>query len=342
LKQTLWHAFGAILLFLPWSVRIFKGKLPVILSRQITASAKRVATSVNTQPLSVDLQAYLPAFLWVILLLALGWALWRHNRLIALISVWWLLIIFAANPHWFGLPGTDNINNFAVLIAFYIPAGLIIGDSVGCIIAGMKPAQSGTGNILVGANLGEDHSRPWVKSVLWIILVVLAGGACLWGARFRLRDIKPAQYSLVTREDMEAIAWMEDNLAKNQRILVNSFFSFGDTLVAGSDAGWWLPLLAKQQTTLPPLNYGMEQGPFPGYRQWINELTAEIQARGIDDPQVLEMLAERGITHVYIGQQQGMVNNPDPLIKAESLLTSPHYKQVFNLDQVRVFEIIYP
>ena len=180
-----------------------------------------------------------------------------------------------------------------------------------------------------------------MKTSLWIIMAALAMGACLWGARLRLRDIEPAQYSLVTHQDMSAIEWMKENLTENPRLLVNSFFAYGDTLVAGSDAGWWLPLLASQQTTLPPLNYGMEQGPFPAYRQWVNELTAEIQARGTDDPQVLAMLAERGVTHVFIGQQQGMVNNPDPLIKAPSLLASSHYKQIFNLDKVRIFEVIY-
>jgi hypothetical protein len=141
---------------------------------------------------------------------------------------------------------------------------------------------------------------------------------------------------------MSAISWMKEHLTDSPRILVNSFFAYGDTLIAGSDAGWWLPLLAGMQTTLPPLNYGMELGPFPEYRQWINELTAEIQAKGIDDPRVLDMLAERGVTHVFIGQQEGKVNNAHPLITAESLLDSPNYQQVFNLDQVRIFEIIYP
>ena len=342
IKQFFWQAFGAGLLFLPWLARLFQGKLPTILSLQITASAERAAVSVNTLAITGDLQSFLPAFLWLALLLALGWSLWRRNRLIALISVWWLLIVFAANLQWFGLPGIDSINNFAVLIAFYIPAGLIVGESVDCLITQLNHLQPGNRNSSTGSNSGEVNPKPWVKAILWLTLATLASVACLWGARLRLKDINPAQYSLVTPQDMAAIAWMKENLTENPRLLVNSFFAYGGSLVAGSDAGWWLPLLARQQTTLPPLNYGMEQGPFPKYRQWVNELTAEIQAKGTDDPQVLAMLAERGVTHVFIGQQQGTVNNPHPLIKAESLLTSPHYKQVFNLDKVRIFEIIFP
>lgn len=342
IKQALWQTLGAGLILLPWLVRLFQGKLPLIFSRQIAASAERIASSVKTLVLPGDLETYLPAFLWLILLLSLGWGLWRRNRQIALISVWWLLIIFTANLKWFGLPGTDSINNFAVLIAFYIPAGIITGESVGYIITDKVHPRFGEGYSLSDKWSGKSNTRPWLRIVLWVFLAVLAGAACLWGARQRVRDIKPAQYSLVTPQDMSAIAWMKENLANSPRFLVNSFFAYGDTLIAGSDAGWWLPLLAGQQTTLPPLNYGMEQGPFPEYRQWINELTAIIQAKGIDDPQVLDMLAERGVTHVYIGQQEGKVNNAHPLITVESLIDSPHYQQIFNLDQVRIFEFIYP
>jgi hypothetical protein len=146
----------------------------------------------------------------------------------------------------------------------------------------------------------------------------------------------------VTSQDLQAIAWMRENLIEDPHILVNSFFAYGGSLIAGSDAGWWLPLLSGQQTTLPPLNYGMEQGPFPEYRQWVNELTAEIQAKGVDDPHVLEMLSDRGITHVFIGQQRGMVNNPNPLLEAEILNNSPNYKAVYNLGHVWVFEVILP
>jgi len=37
-------------------------------------------------------------------------------------------------------------------------------------------------------------------------------------------------------------------------------FAYGDSVIVGSDGGWWLPLLARRQTTLPPINYGSEQG----------------------------------------------------------------------------------
>lgn len=342
IKQFAWQALGAGLLFLPWMGRLFQGKLPSIFNNQVAASVEKAANAVTSPTPFGDLQTYMPAFLWILFIFALSWGLWRRNRMVALLGLWWLFILFAANPHWFGLPGVDSISNFAVMIAIYIPVGTIIGGSAGWLVTDLKSYQSRWENSAALPIENNTKSRRWIISLMWVLIVILAIGASLWGARLRLHDIQPAKYALVTTQDLQAIDWMQENMTSKPRILVNSFFAYGGSLIAGSDAGWWLPLLAGMETTLPPLNYGMEKGPFPEYVQWINELTAEIQARGVNDAQVLEMLEERGVTHVFIGQQDGMVNQPTPLLDAATLNHSPYYKPIYNLEQVWVFEIIYP
>jgi hypothetical protein len=122
-------------------------------------------------------------------------------------------------------------------------------------------------------------------------------------------------------------------------LLVNSFFAYGGSLIAGSDAGWWLPLTARRQTTLPPLTYGSEQGPTPDYINSINNLTASIIEYGVDHPLVKEMLEDRGITHVYIGQRQGSVGSDKPLFYADELLASERYDPVYHQDRVWIFKI---
>jgi hypothetical protein len=137
------------------------------------------------------------------------------------------------------------------------------------------------------------------------------------------------------------MAWIRENTPEDARFLVNSFFAYGGSVVVGSDGGWWLPFMTGRANTVPPLNYGTEQGPQPDYREWVNDLTRQIQGMGMDDPATLTMLRERGITHVYIGQQQGRVNYSGPdVLDPEALLRSARYRLVYYQDRVWVFEVV--
>jgi hypothetical protein len=112
-------------------------------------------------------------------------------------------------------------------------------------------------------------------------------------------------------------------------------------VVVGSDGGWWLPLLAHRPTTIPPITYGFERGPRADYREWVNALPRAIDAQGLGAPSVLRLLAERGVTHLYLGQQRGRVNHPGPTaIRAEALLGNPHFRPVYHHDRVWIFEIV--
>ena len=122
---------------------------------------------------------------------------------------------------------------------------------------------------------------------------------------------------------------------------MNAFPAYGGALVAGSDAGWWLPILAHRRTNLPPLNYGNEQGPNADYRLWVNALPADMASKGVDDPSVLSELHARGLTYVYIGNRDGRVNNAaGPHLEGEQFSASSHYRLVYREDRVWIFEIL--
>ena len=75
---------------------------------------------------------------------------------------------------------------------------------------------------------------------------------------------------------------------------------------------------------------------------YINSLVSLIDEKGITSPEVLSELQSRDITHIYIGQQQGMVNNnSDPLLDLSILSDDPRFSVVYNKDRVWVFEINY-
>jgi hypothetical protein len=288
-----------------------------------------------SHPLQVNpignLFTYLPPVFWLLLPIAIGWGLWMKKKGVALFTLWWFFILLASNPNWLHLPGVGSLDAFTYFIAAYIPASILLGASVGWGIDSLQ------------RKLTKDQmkiSQPKKSSsILPILLSLSVLTLILWGSRQRINDIKPYQFALGTRPDLNAAEWINKNIGEDARFLVNSFFAYNDTVVVGSDAGWWLPLLVRRATTLPPLNYAVEDGPRLNYRVWINKLSRMIQEKGIDHPDVLQTLIDRDITHIYIGQRQGSVNNHGFKLDAQALLNSPNFHPIYQQDRVWIFEV---
>lgn len=320
ISRTLSLAMGAAFLFLPWFVHMFAGRLPLFFGTQLTTPVQATSTSFQEYNSAIgELAIYLPIFVWVLLPLSIAWGLLRRDKGIALVSLWWLLILLAANPQWLRLAGEGIISNFAVLIAAYIPA-----------------------SILVGGALGWLHSARQITQYRFRVatLIMLIVGVGLWGIGQRVSDLHIAQHSLVTTSDTRAATWIRENTPTNSRFLVNSFFAYSGTIVVGSDGGWWLPLLAHRSTTLPPINYASESGPRADYIAWVNALTATIQSNDVASPEFIKTIRERGVTHIYIGQRQGRANYAGPsALSPERMLASPSFRVVYHQDRVWVFEV---
>jgi Family of unknown function (DUF6541) len=308
---------GAGLLFLPWFVNAFGTSLMALSWRRATtlpAEARPFTWEYNAVG---RLDTYLAPVWWLALILGLGMGLWRRQRSVLLAGVWWLLSLVATNPSWLSLPGTGLITNFTLFIAAYLPAGLFSGA-------------------LVAHLIESDRRQRWGPILAMLVLVSLG----VWGTRQRMNDPAPAVHALVTRPDMRAAAWIQANTPPQSRFLINSFFTYDGSVVVGADAGWWLPLLAGRQVTVPPINYSSELDPGSDLWQQIDELAHQTQERDLDDPEVLALLRQAGVTHVYVGQRQGRVNyTGDHVIHPEQLVKSPHYELVYQQDRVWVFEI---
>ncbi len=309
--------FGSAALFLPWFVHTFAGNITINFVRQLTIGVAQVSSSTRQYNAIGDITQFMSPIMWLLLTVSVAVGLWQHHRGTLIISFWWFLLLIATNPDWLYLPGVGSISNFALFIAIYIAAGMLIGNVVGEWIA----------------RWAQNYGR----SVLTAMFVLAMG---ILGLRVRMGDVHVPQHALVTYPDLRAMEWIKENTPRDARFLINSFFAYGGSVVVGADAGWWLPLLGGRGNTVPPLNYGSEQGPFPGYRVWINELTVLIWEKGIDHPDTIIELQKRGITHVYIGQQQGGVNYQGPdRLNPRVLQASNHYQVIYHRDRVWVFKV---
>jgi hypothetical protein len=324
--RCLLAGLSAFVLFLPWFIHIFNSLIFSKFINQVTTLPGQVEDFAWQYNSLGDLSIFLPKPIWLILALAGGWGLWQRKRPVAQVALWWFVLLLATNPQWLGLPGMGVISNFALFIAAYIPAGLIIGMVLGDLIE------------LTQGISGKLKNPAWVPFAAAIVL--LAAGAL--GARQRLWDVQIPSSALVTRPDIRAAGWIKANLAPDARFVINSFPAYGGIVFAGADAGWWLPLLAQRSTLLPPIMYGNEIGPTPNYVEEVNFLNGEIVPRGFDDPQVVETLLEHGAAYIYLGQQQGKVNNPGPALEPGILSASPYLEPLYHQDRVWIFHLKSP
>ncbi len=325
LRKTLWVGVGAGLLFLPWFIRVFGGKILNIVAHQLTTPAAQ-AVEANPQLNGTgNILIYLPSIIWLALPVIVAIGLWRREKELVLVIFWWFGNLLAGNPSWLGLPGSGAITGFAIFIAAYIPAGILVGAAAGWLDD--RKIESALPNF-------KNYN---VYPLGFAILLI---GAGIWGVPQRLKDVQPSNYSLVTRPDIMAAQWIKENTAPDAHLLVNSFAAYNKSVIVGSDGGWWLPLLARRQTTVPPILYSSEKSPLPDYVNRINALTFEIQANGIQRPEIISQLKDRSIAYLYIGQLQGEVNSGGPLFTSKQLLTDPNFHLVYHQDRVWIFNIV--
>jgi len=161
----------------------------------------------------------------------------------------------------------------------------------------------------------------------------------IWGASENL-SLLGREYQMVFSPDVRAMQWIRQNTSPDSRFFVDGFAIYGDTSVVGADAGWWIPLLAGRENTMPP-QYALfnEAEITPGYRSNIISLILDMQQASLASERGVALLRAHDITHVYLGQAQGKVNNPLPLINPQDLAQSHAFDLVYRQDRVWIFAL---
>ena len=312
---------AGLALAMPWLLHLEQGYWPSIASgfiqRQTPASWVAEYNTVG------DVREYVSHLLLVLAGLGALLSLWRR-RPVFLVVLWAGLVFLMTNPHLVGLPGTGLMTNFAIAIALYLPVAMLVGYLGGEVVGFLSRGGQGK-----GWPRTEIPVRGLVGCTV-LAAILLVGFV---GARDRAAVLDPA-FQLVTPADEQAMAWIRDNTPVNARFLVNSFFAYGGSLTAGSDAGWWIPLLTGRANTAPPITYATEASVVSDYLTQVNDLVRTVQDSPIDDLATVQFLRQNGVSHVYIGEKGG------PLLDVERLQASTLYRPIYHQGQVRIFEIV--
>ena len=124
---------------------------------------------------------------------------------------------------------------------------------------------------------------------------------------------------------------------------MNGFVAYGGTAVVGSDAGWWIPLLASRANTVPPLTYVAERPEDPTYVEQVRNDLLYLEQVSPTSEEGVRFLQETGVTHVYVGVREGGVGDPDePLLDVRALSAHPAFRIVYNWEGVRIYELVSP
>jgi hypothetical protein len=171
-----------------------------------------------------------------------------------------------------------------------------------------------------------------------VVLIIGLG----WGLMHQI-NIMDSDYVMVTDSDLTAMDWVRVNTPEDARFLVNGFLLPDGGSAVGSDAGWWIPLLANRQNTMPPQYALLAETPIdPAYDRDVVNLVARLQNISLSSPEGLSLLCQQEVSHVYVGKRQGQVGSAVgwsavPLFLPDELLANSAFSPLYHQDQVWVF-----
>lgn len=308
-----------VLLTTPWLVRVSGSSLSIAVEGSLTAVTPLEDV---LQDLSAWQEAgqYLPPLLLGLAGLGLLAGLLRRRWMSAGLAVWFALLAAVRAGTLINLPAANMMQSFAVIIALYIPLGLLAGGALGEFCAWLDRTA---------------RSVRWGRAAA--LLLMLA--AALYGA-YTLRRPPPGSFALVQSPDLRAMDWISAHTPAEARFLVEGYRIYGGTSVVGSDAGWWIPIFTGRANTMPPQYLLMNEVPDPAdYSQRVVKLAERLETSSPDSPEGLRALCDEQITHVYIGQTQGLTGyGASQLFTLQELAESPAFRPVYGQDQVRIYE----
>jgi len=312
--------FGALalLLFIPWFGALSGSNLAVGLEKGLSATTSWDMLR-GEYFLWYDLFTYVPPVLVLGVVVALVWALKLRYWEPLSIGLWLVVLSGLPAARLINLPGANYMQNFAVFIAFYIPVGVLFGW-------------------LIGQLEGMFSERKLVLAA--VVLPVIMLWASVNGA-WKQVSIVDSQFVMVTRPDTRAMDWIRDHTPAEARFLVEGFRIYNGRSIVGADAGWWLPLYTQRSNTMPPQYALFNEQPEPlDYSRRMVELVAALEETVPASPQGIALLCEEHITHVYIGQGQGLVGaGVSQLFAPQDFLDQPEFDLVYHEDRVYIFTL---
>lgn len=229
-----------------------------------------------------------------------------------LLPVWGQLLIVLVVPQVVGLPGAGIVVWFTIYIALYLVALPLAAYPFGLFQTLL------------------EQWRPRLASAATILMVLVV---TLWGVRWQQSLLAPAN-QLFGPADEPAMAWIRNNTAPDALFLVNMIPAYGDSLVAGTDGGWWIPLLTQRRSTLPPITYGSEQAEDADYAERVNGFAAALREHPLPSEEGIRLSREAGVDYIYVGG--GEHSGQTDAFQLDTFRDHPAFQIVYERDGIAI------
>ncbi len=316
LSRTAWLLVSgsvAALLILPWALVISSSKLSEV-THVITDRSRDASGMWGELYVWRTLSDYYAPLLLVAALIALALALWKRRQLGVPVAIWLAVSFVAASPFLLHIPGTGIVTNFLLVVGLYIPIALLTG--------------------WLAAELWRMART--LKYVNYVFIALLTTIVAL-GIVQQIQIVDPI-YQLVTDDDESALSWIQENVDEDAQFLVNTFLAFNNRIAAGTDAGWWLPYYTRRSSNLPPMLYSVERLSVEDNREKVRQIVIDVNESAGDPLSLRSTLCEYSISHIYLGDRQGLVGvGVTPLIEPAWLQDNPDFDLLFESGAAQVW-----
>lgn len=235
----------------------------------------------------------------------------RRWRVLAIAA--WIGMLFAiANPTVVGLPPSWLINNHAVIITLFMPVVVLVAAGISVVLRWI------------------ERRLPRRVRMIETVVVAALGLALACVGTWQLRSVINTGTILAERDDLIAIEWVARNTPPESRFLINTTYWLNGSYRA-TDGGWWLLPLAGRWVSTPPALYIYGD---PSYKQSVEAYNQRVSAlQPADREQLLALIREQHITHIFIGKHQ------NGSLRADVLFSDPALIPVYDEGGVTIFAV---
>jgi len=138
------------------------------------------------------------------------------------------------------------LDTVSVLISLGIPFAILVGAAIKYL-----------SDFVITRNISQ-----FIKS---IIAPVILGALGISGI-ITLLTYPMTMDCYLKASDLKAFDYINNNLPDDAKFMINIYrYNFSDTLMVGSDGGYWIPLLTDRETVVPPMVFTNERVSDPNY-----------------------------------------------------------------------------
>jgi hypothetical protein len=176
------------------------------------------------------------------------------------------------------------------------------------------------------------QNQRWIV-IRWLVIVFVLIGAI--SAVIRFPGLIYTGYVYLRPGDLIVMDWIKNNTPPDALFLVNALqFDWQPGWLVGSDAGYWVPLLANRSSVVPPMIYPVEWAgtALLPRLEVIERVSIETVSRGGASQKLCSLLASHGITSI-------LADKSWPLAMYSSSKQAC-FRIVYNQDRIQIFEVV--